>query len=62
MVLPKVWGATLLVSLAAAQTYPPDVVDELAKESLPKIEEWLAKNPQEGCTLETAVRRKEWFV
>ncbi|KAL2151694.1 hypothetical protein VTH82DRAFT_6792 [Thermothelomyces myriococcoides] len=60
MVLSKVWGAVLLAGVAVAQTYPPDVVDELAKESLPKLKEWLEKNPQGECTLETAVRRREW--
>lgn len=62
MVLSKVWGAVLLAGVAVAQTYPPDVVDELAKESLPKLKEWLEKNPQGECTLETAVRRREWFA
>ncbi|RYP71321.1 hypothetical protein DL771_004898 [Monosporascus sp. 5C6A] len=41
--------------------YPLDVVDELGLASIGKFEEYLAKNPSEhGCTLETAVRRKEW--
>ncbi|KAK4664743.1 uncharacterized protein QC763_506690 [Podospora pseudopauciseta] len=55
------WTTTFLASLVAAQTYPPDVVDQLAAASLPKVKEWLAKNPQGNCTLETAVRRKEWM-
>ncbi|VBB81647.1 Putative protein of unknown function [Podospora comata] len=55
------WTTAFLASLVAAQTYPPDVVDQLAAASLPKVKEWLAKNPQGNCTLETAVRRKEWM-
>ncbi|KAK3314139.1 hypothetical protein B0H66DRAFT_584492 [Apodospora peruviana] len=43
-----------------ASTYPPDVVDRLAESSLPLLKEWLAKNPQGNCTLETASKRKEW--
>ncbi|KAK5659064.1 hypothetical protein OQA88_1152 [Cercophora sp. LCS_1] len=50
----------LFAGLAVSQAYPPDEVDNLAKESLPKLKEWLAKNPQGSCTLETAIRRKEW--
>ncbi|KAK0609443.1 hypothetical protein B0T14DRAFT_441792 [Immersiella caudata] len=38
----------------------PDAVDELAMASLPKLREWLAKNPQGNCTLENTIRRKEW--
>jgi len=45
---------------AASQTYSPDEVDELVKASVPKLQEWLAKNPQGSCTLESAIRRKEW--
>lgn len=55
---------TALVAGASAgctkKPFPPDEVDKLAKASLPKLKEWLAKNPQGGCTLETAIRRKEW--
>ncbi|KAL2163816.1 hypothetical protein VTH06DRAFT_5875 [Thermothelomyces fergusii] len=60
MVLSKVWGAAFLAGLAVAQTYPPDIVDLLAKDSLPKLQEWLERNPQGECTYETAVRRREW--
>ncbi|KAK4160487.1 hypothetical protein QBC43DRAFT_359393 [Cladorrhinum sp. PSN259] len=63
MVQITLWTATLLAGLATAQknpAYPPNVVDKLVTDSLPKIKEWLAKNPQGTCTLETAVRRKEW--
>ncbi|KAK4182839.1 hypothetical protein QBC35DRAFT_518606 [Podospora australis] len=54
------WTVALFAGVAAAQTYLPDAVDILAKESLSKVKDWLAKNPQGSCTLETAVRRKEW--
>lgn len=46
--------------LEASQTYPPDEVDKLIKASIPKLQEWLAKNPQGSCTPENVVRRKEW--
>ncbi|KAK1751086.1 hypothetical protein QBC47DRAFT_434846 [Echria macrotheca] len=46
--------------LTTAQGYPRDEVDLLASASLPKIAEYLAKHPQGNCTLENAVRRKEW--
>jgi hypothetical protein len=56
-------GLTLLfVGLAAAQSYPKDEVDKLVDASLPKLKEYLEKHPQGNCTLETAVRRKEWLV
>ena len=54
---------TALVAGASARCTKrqhPDEVDKLAKDSLPKLQEWLAKNPQGGCTLENAIRRKEW--
>lgn len=50
----------LFAGLAVSQTYPPDEVDNLVKETLPKLKDWLEKNPQGSCTLETAIRRKEW--
>ncbi|SPQ25703.1 18e28050-06f6-45fc-b018-0118a96aaa27 [Thermothielavioides terrestris] len=53
------WTAALF-GLCSAGAYPPDVVDKLAEASLPKLKDYLAKNPQGSCTLETAVRRKEW--
>ena len=54
--------AALVAGASAACTkrqYAPDEVDKLAKASMPKLKEWLAKNPQGGCTLETAIRRRE---
>jgi tyrosinase len=52
--------AALFAGQVLAGAYPPDAVDELATAALPKLREWLSKNPQGNCTLETAVRRKEW--
>ncbi|KAK3376297.1 hypothetical protein B0T24DRAFT_699716 [Lasiosphaeria ovina] len=52
--------AALFVGSALAGAYPPDAVDKLAEESMSKLKDYLAKNPQGGCTLETAVKRKEW--
>lgn len=54
-------GAAFFAVLAAAGPYPPDEVDKLATSSLPKLQEYLKRNPQGECTLETAVRRKEWY-
>ena len=48
------------VVTAAPHAYPPDEVDKLVERSLPKLREWLAENPQGNCTLETAIRRREW--
>lgn len=62
MVHHTAWATALLASFVVAQSYPPDAVDKLATDSLPKLKEWLAKNPQNGCTFETAVRRREWLV
>jgi tyrosinase len=56
------WATALFVGLAAAQSYPPDVVDKLAEASLPKLKAWLEKNPQGSCTYETAIKRREWLV
>ncbi|KAK4118647.1 Di-copper centre-containing protein [Parathielavia appendiculata] len=53
-------GAALCAGLVSAGAYPPDVVDELAESSMPKLKDWLAKNPQPGCTYETAAKRTEW--
>jgi len=55
--------AVVSVLFACPGTAAPcagDKVDQLAAASLPKLEEWLAKNPQGNCTLETAIRRREW--
>lgn len=62
MVQLTTWAAAAFVGIAVAQTYPPDVVDILAEESLPKLKEYLANNPQGSCTYETAVKRREWLV
>jgi len=50
-----------LIGLSNAGAYPPDVVDKLAQDSLPKLKEYLAKNPQGNCTYENAVKRREWY-
>jgi tyrosinase len=60
MLLPSVLTAALFAVIVASQAYPPDEVDQLVKASLPKLQEWLAKNPQGNCTLDNAIRRKEW--
>ncbi|KAK1754031.1 hypothetical protein QBC47DRAFT_429522 [Echria macrotheca] len=52
--------AAVAANLAIAQTYPPDDVDILVKKSLSKLKEYLSKYPQGNCTLENAIRRKEW--
>ncbi|KAK0748904.1 hypothetical protein B0T18DRAFT_436635 [Schizothecium vesticola] len=52
-----VWA--LFACLANAVAIP-DMVDELVATSLLKLKEYLVKNPQGNCTLETAVRRREW--
>jgi len=57
-----VLACALFACLAIAGNYPPDKVDDLVAASLPKIKEYLARNPQGNCTLETAIRRKEWQV
>ena len=62
MIQRTAWATALFAVLTTAQTYPPDAVDKLAADSLPKLKEYLAKNPQDGCTYETAVKRREWFV
>ena len=62
MVQPTAWATALFAGLALAQSYPQDAVDKLAEASLPKLKEYLAKNPQGSCTYETAVKRREWLV
>ncbi|KAK3690371.1 hypothetical protein B0T22DRAFT_380032 [Podospora appendiculata] len=52
--------AALLVGLSSAGPYPKDVVDKLADASLVKWNDYLAKNPQGNCTIETAIKRREW--
>ncbi|KAM7211037.1 hypothetical protein V8F06_013585 [Rhypophila decipiens] len=54
------WAAMALFGGLATAGYPPDVVDKLAKDSMSKVKDWLAKNPQGECNLKTAIRRKEW--
>ena len=63
MLGPSILITALVAGVSARCTkrsYPLDEVDQLTKASLPKLQEWLAKNPQGGCTLENAVKRKEW--
>ncbi|KAK3319670.1 hypothetical protein B0T19DRAFT_404239 [Cercophora scortea] len=52
--------AALLVGLSSAGPYPKDDVDKLADASVAKWKDYLAKNPQGNCTIETAIKRKEW--
>ncbi|KAL2255664.1 hypothetical protein VTK26DRAFT_2924 [Humicola hyalothermophila] len=42
--------------------YPPDVVDQLLDETMPKVEAWMAKRAGQtnNCTLENALVRREW--
>ncbi|KAK0610588.1 hypothetical protein B0T17DRAFT_500427 [Bombardia bombarda] len=54
------WTLALLIGSSVAGPYPQDAVDKLAEATLPKLKEYLAKNPQGSCTLENSVRRKEW--
>ena len=43
------------------QPFPPDEVDELQAASLDKLRTFVTESPPAGgCTLETAVRRREW--
>jgi len=56
----SVIATAAFASLSTAQVYPRDEVDILAKASLPNLAEYLTKHPQGNCTLENAVRRKEW--
>ncbi|KAK3904935.1 hypothetical protein C8A05DRAFT_13240 [Staphylotrichum tortipilum] len=60
MFQPTAWAAALFAGIAAAQSYPADVVGKLAESSLSKLKDFLAKNPQGSCTYETAVKRREW--
>ncbi|KAK1973441.1 tyrosinase central domain-containing protein [Colletotrichum cereale] len=51
----------LLTGQALAGFYPRDRVDQLQDTGLEKLEVYLAQNPPEsGCTLENAIKRKEW--
>jgi len=61
MITTTVWATlALFAGFSTAASYPPDIVDKLAQDSLSKVKDWLAKNPQGECTLETAIRRREW--
>lgn len=43
--------------------YPLDEVDKLEEASLTKYEAYLSKkNNTNGCTLENAAKRQEWYV
>ena len=46
--------------------YPLDIVDKLEEATMPKIEEYMAKKiaagKNNGCTLENAGVRREWYV
>ncbi|TPX17312.1 uncharacterized protein E0L32_012226 [Thyridium curvatum] len=61
MLLSSIGPLALLFGLSAAGIYPPDVVDKLAEDGMVKLKEYMSMNPANGgCTLETAVKRKEW--
>lgn len=63
MLLSSIGPLALLFGLSAAGIYPPDVVEKLAEDGMVKLKEYMSMNPANGgCTLETAVKRKEWFV
>ena len=46
--------------------YPLDVVDKLEEATMPKVEAYMkikiAAGKNNGCTLETAGVRREWYV
>jgi tyrosinase len=59
------FGILALVLGASAGSYPPDVVDNLAAESIIKLKDYIDKNPIGGtgnCTLQNAAKRYEWLV
>lgn len=63
MITSAAWLSALLLGLCRAQPYYPlDSVDLLAIDSLPYLRAWLEQHPQDGCTFETAAKRKEWYV
>ncbi|KAK2009287.1 tyrosinase central domain-containing protein [Colletotrichum eremochloae] len=58
---PYVGVALLLTSQALAGPYPRDRVDQLQDAGLEKLKLYLtAHPPKSGCTLENAIKRKEW--
>ncbi|RXG46546.1 hypothetical protein VDGE_05971 [Verticillium dahliae] len=51
----------LLAAQASAGLYPRDSVDRLQDSGMKKLKAYIAANPPEsGCTIEKAIKRKEW--
>lgn len=50
-----------VIEAATYPRYPPDAVDKLAADSLHKLAEYQAKyHPNNTCTIENAIKRREW--
>lgn len=56
--------SSLLLSVGLVEALPaatPDTVDQLATDGVSKLTTYKQTNPgTTGCTIETAVQRKEW--
>lgn len=58
----KTQGADRVDRRSDGFPYPLDDVDKLEEASLAKFEAYLAKKPNNnGCTLENAAKRQEWY-
>lgn len=56
------WLLSWLADLVSAGLYPEDAVDRLAAAGLENLEHYLNNQSSTSkCTIETAVKRHEWF-
>lgn len=61
--LSATWSLLWLTTRVSAGLYPEDAVDRLAAIGLDNLEHYLNNQSSPGkCTLETAVKRHEWYV
>lgn len=61
--LSATWSLLWLAAPVSAGLYPEDAVDRLAAIGLDNLEHYLNNQSSTGkCTLETAVKRREWYA
>lgn len=60
--LSATWSLLWLAAPVSAGLYPEDAVDRLAAIGLDNLEHYLNQSSTSKCTLETAVKRREWYV
>lgn len=61
-ILSATWSLSWLAGPASAGLYPEDAVDRLAAIGMDNLGHYLNGSSTSKCTLETAIKRREWYA